>query len=252
MTDCRRIVSRLTAFADNTLPAAERAEVEQHLGQCPPCRVAAASEEGGRTVLRGGAARLRNVSLPPGLRTRCAAIARAHGELPRASWASRLVPFSITTVLIVFTVLALFALATHRSNTLLAAQLTADHSKCFRVFAPANAGGADAKAVEQMLADRHGWDVHVPPSSPENGVQLIGARRCLYADGRVPHLMYRVNGQDMSLYMLEGVQRAPADVVAFGHHSRIWSGGATTFVLIWPERARDVAQAARYVMQEAH
>ena len=36
--------------------------------------------------------------------------------------------------------------------------------------------------------------VHIPPSSTEDGVQLLGARRCLYGDGIVPHVMYRVNG----------------------------------------------------------
>ena len=39
----------------------------------------------------------------------------------------------------------------------------------------------------------------------------MNARRCLYADGRIPHLMYEANGQDMSLFILEGDSREPAE-----------------------------------------
>jgi hypothetical protein len=103
-----------------------------------------------------------------------------------------------------------------------------------------------------MLADRYGWDVHIPPSSTTDGVKLIGARRCLYGEGTLPHLMYQVNGQDVSLYMLEGVNRGAADIHTLGHRSRIWSRGATTYVLVTPTDAGELATAARYVMQEAH
>ena len=253
MSDCRRIAERLPAYADKVLPPADQADVERHLAACPPCRRAATQEEGGRTVLRESADRLRAEPLPPGLRTRCEALAREHTTRPaRVSWRARFVPFSLGAVMVLFTVLALFALATHRSDTLLAAQLTADHSKCFRIFVSDEATDADAGALERMLEDQYGWDVHIPPSSAEAGVQLIGARRCLYADGRVPHVMYRVNGQDVSLYMLEGVNRTAAHVSTLGHRSRIWSRGPTTYVLVSPDSAGDLGRAADYVMQEAH
>jgi anti-sigma factor RsiW len=252
MSSCRRIAERLTPFVDDALPSEERAEIEQHLDRCPPCRAAAVREQGGRAVVRECAGRLK-AGLPPGLRTRCEALASEQVRRPEPrGWGVRLVPLSLTSVLIVFTAVALFSLATHRSNTLLAAQLTADHSKCFSLFAPAGPAPASAEAVERMLADRHGWDVHVPPSAPDRGVQLIGARRCLYADGRMPHVMYRVNGQDVSLYMLQGVRRDEADLVTLGHRSRIWSRGATTYVLVTPASAGDMTDATRYVMQEAH
>lgn len=251
MPDCRRTRERLTSYADGTLGAGERAEVEQHLGACPPCRGAATEEEGGRAVLKGCADRLKTTPLPPGLRSRCEALARGHaaGSGTRA-WTTRLVPLSLTALLIVFAGSALFSVATRQSDTLLAAQLTADHAKCF-LFAREEAPGADAREVEQMLADRHGWDVHVPPSSAEAGVQLIGARRCLYAGGRLPHAMYRVGGQDVSLYMLEGVNRQQAEVLTLGHRSQIWSRGAMTYVLISPDRDGDLTRAERYLRQEA-
>jgi anti-sigma factor RsiW len=253
MSDCRRIAERLPSYADKALPPEEQVEVQRHLDTCSPCRTAATQEEGGRSVLRARAGDLKAQPLPPGLRTRCEALARDHTAPPvRASWRSRLVPVSISAVFVLFTVLAIFSLATHRSDTLLAAQLTADHSKCFTLFASPDSADADAGAVEQMLSDTYGWDVHVPPSSPEDGVRLIGARRCLYADGRVPHVMYRVKDQDVSLYVLEGVTRTPAQVTTLGHRARIWSRGPTTYVLVAPDAAGDLGRAADYVMQEAH
>ncbi len=257
MSECRRTADRLTPYVDNLLPLSEREDVERHLAACPPCRVAASEEEGARSVLRGKAAGLRATTLaptlPPGLRTRCQALARAHAApaVGRA-WIARLMPVSLTAILIVFTASAVFSLATHRSDALLASQLTADHAKCFKLFGGEGVQDADPVRLEQMLSDRYGWDVHIPPSSPGNGVRLVGARRCLYADGRLPHVMYRVNGQDVSLYMLEGVTREQADLVTLGHRSRIWSRGATTYVMVSHAGAGDMEAAVHYVMQEAH
>jgi anti-sigma factor RsiW len=156
----------------------------------------------------------------------------------------------------------LFSLATHQSDTVLAAQLTADHAKCFRLFAKSDSPDGDARLIEQRFEHDYGWNLHVPPSSAANGVRLIEARRCLYADGPVSHVMYRVNGHDVSLFVLDGVSRSANDVVSFGHRSRIWSVGPSTrgarsgqgrrtFVLVWPVTAGDLTAAARYVMEEA-
>lgn len=77
---CRRTAERLTPYVDEALPAAERAEVEQHLEKCPPCRAALTQEKGGRRILRECAGRLAARSLPARLRARCEAIARKSGK----------------------------------------------------------------------------------------------------------------------------------------------------------------------------
>jgi anti-sigma factor RsiW len=255
MSDCRRTVERLTSYVDDALPVHERQEVERHLTACPPCRRAAAQERGGRVVLRQCARRLRSQPLAPGFRTRCEALASGSGRKQRTLFGRlgrmALVPATFTALVIAVLTAGIVFVATEQSDTVLAAQLTADHMKCFRIFAPPDAPSADAVQVEQMLATRYGWDVHVPPSSAADGITLIGARRCVYAEGSVPHIMYRVRGQDVSLYMLEGVNRSAADLVTLGHRSRIWTHGATTYVLVSPARG-DFATAAKYVMQEAH
>jgi anti-sigma factor RsiW len=249
MDDCQRTAGRVTPYVDNALPTSERAEVEQHLDACPPCRHGAEQEQAGRTVLRQCAGRLRSEPLPPGLRSRCESLAREHTHKPRVFWLRLLVPLTAMAVLVIVAGLLLFSVATRRSDTLLAAQLTADHVKCFKVFEPD--GSADHVRVEQALDRDYGWDMHVPPTSDD--ATLLGGRRCLYADGSVPHVMYRgTRAEPVSLFRLEGVTRGPADVTTLGHHTRIWSRGGHTYVLVTPERETPaLLRLARYVQAEA-
>lgn len=258
MADCQRIADRLAAYVDDVLSPGDQAEVESHLGRCPPCRTAEQRERGARDVLRARARELSAASLPPDLRARCEALAHEHAASlpargPGARWSgafvSRFAPLTAVMTLVIG--FFLLSLATHRSDTVLAAQLTADHAKCFRFFASGNSPGADARRVEQMLKGRYGWDVHVPPSSEARGLRLLGARRCLYADGSLPHVMYDAGGHDVSLYVLDGVTRSGADLVSLGHRFRSWMSGARTYVLIWPAAAGDIAPVVEYVMAEA-
>ena len=250
MDDCQRAGARLTPYVDGELPAGEQADLERHLDGCPPCRAEALREKGARRVLREQSRALADTPLPPGLRSRCESLARQHAtaSAPRLTLRRFASLTAAVTLVIGF---FLFSLATHQSDTVLAAQLTADHAKCFRFFAHGDSPDDDAHRVEQMLDRDYGWDLHVPPSSPADDVHLIGARRCLYADGPVPHVMYRVNGHDVSLYVLDGVGRPAADVVSFGHRSHIWTAGRRTYVLVWPVAAGDITAAIRYVTTEA-
>jgi len=251
MSDCRRTAERLTPYIDGALDEGERADVAGHLAACPPCRDEASREETGRAALRHGAERLRNEPVPPGLRTRCEALARAHAGQRQGgwfrTWPARLALGTAAAVAMI----VLFSEVTQRSNALLAAQLTADHAKCFGIFVDGDTPVADAGALERRLAGQYGWEVHVPPSSADGEVQLVGGRRCLWADGRMPHIMYRINGQHVSLFVLEGVTRPPADLVALGHRARIWSRGTTTYVLVSRAETDSVAAGAEYVMREA-
>jgi anti-sigma factor RsiW len=257
MSECRRIVDSLAAYADGMLQPEERRAIERHLAACPSCRRLADDEGNGRRVLRHAASRLLIEPLPPGLRGRCEALTRTRqdslaglGEV-RPWWRVRFVPVLLAAVVMIFTASAFFSLATRRSDALLAAQLTADHSKCFKLFAPAAGVSVDARSIERMLSEQYGWNVHVPATSVADGIQLVGARRCLYGDGLVPHVMYRVHGQDVSLFVLPGTERKPDDLVTLGHRSQIWSRDGTTFVLVAPADAGGLAGASRYVMREA-
>jgi hypothetical protein len=94
--------------------------------------------------------------------------------------------------------------------------------------------------------------MHVPPSSPEPQLRLIGGRRCLYADGLVPHLMYQAGSDQVSLFRLDGVTRKNSDITSLGYRCRIWSRGGNTFVLVAPDRTTpELTRIARYVEEQA-
>jgi anti-sigma factor RsiW len=252
MSDCRLVTEQLTSYVDEQLDATRRDEVERHLDGCVSCRGAVARERGGKTVLRHHSERLRDEPLPPGLRSRCESLVHEHARAVSLSgWRRTLVPTVLSVILLVFTASAIFSLATRRSDAVLAAQLTADHSKCFKLFVAGNPPAMDAHEVEEMLTREYGWKIHVPPSV--DGLQLIGARRCLYADGLIPHVMYRAaDGQDVSLFVLNGVTRTASELVTFGHRSQIWTKNNTTFVLVGPtDESGRIADATRYMMKEA-
>ena len=251
MSDCRRITERLTSYVDGLLEPDHQAEVERHLDGCPSCRENATGERGAQTVLRQHASRLREEPLPPGLKSRCESIVRERSAAGAraAGWPRTLVPTVLSVILLVFTASAIFSLATRQSDAVLAAQLTADHSKCFKMFVDTDSA-MSAEEAEHFLSEQYGWKIHVPPSA--NGVQLLGVRRCLYADGLIPHVMYRANGEDLSLFVLKGVTRTATDLVTFGHRSQIWTKGNTTFVLVSPSAdSSRLADATRYMMKEA-
>ncbi len=255
MSECRRIGESLAAYADDLLKPVERSGIDRHLAACPACRKLADNEQGARRLLRQASPQLLNETLPPGLRTRCEALARERSatQLARFApwWRARLVPVLLSVVVMIFGASALFSMATRRSDALLAAQLTADHSKCFKFLGPPDGTSADARNIERMLFEQYGWRIHVPSSSADDDVQLIGARRCLYGDGLVPHVMYRVHGQDVSLFVLPGTERKADDLVTLGHRSQIWSRDGTTFVMVSAADAGGLASASRYVMREA-
>jgi anti-sigma factor RsiW len=251
MSDCRKTVEQLAPYADGLLPVEARAQMEAHFGECPPCRLAATQEQAGRAVLKARAAHLQEIPLPPGLRTRCESVVRAHRAAPQSIWYSRLAAAITIALLVLATAAIIFGLATRRSDVLLARQLTIDHVKCFRFFADPGAG-MDAAAVERSLRDDYGWRVRVPPSSSSARLSLIGARRCLYAAGSIPHMLYRADGENLSLFVLEGEGGRAADIATLGHRSRIWSEGNTTYVLVSAQANANLNRTSEYMMQQLH
>src|SRR5436190_1432172 len=81
------------------------------------------------------------------------------------------------------------------------AELAADHVKCFGVMNTLLGTNADAAMIERAMKEMFGWQMHVPESAGV-GLELVGARPCLYGKGRAAHLMYRHHGQPVSVFML--------------------------------------------------
>ena len=59
-----------------------------------------------------------------------------------------------------------------------------------------------AAAVESSMASRFAWQMRLPEHPEQAGLELVGARPCLYGEGLVAHIMYRHNGHPVSVFML--------------------------------------------------
>lgn len=251
MTDCRRARAQLSSYVDRLLPGPESADLERHLAQCPPCREDARREAAGRAVLREHAGGLRRLPLPPGLQARCQALAREHAA--RAAYRTRggrVLGWAAAAAASLVLAVVLLQAATRRFDMLLAAQLTADHAVCFLIRPPSGTGPADAVTIQRTLAEEYGWHVHVPPSSAAAGVQLVGVRRCYSAEGALPHILYRIGGQNVSLYMVQGIAHGTAEMVTFGHRSHMWSRDGVTYVVVSGAGGDEVSGGADYLRQQ--
>ena len=133
------------------------------------------------------------------------------------------------------------------SPTVLAAQLALDHVKCFALF-----GGGDSLdvvssgALEERLDRQYRWRTGLQQTALL-GLELVEGRACLYGEGPLAHLMYRLQGRPISLFMLPDTARAPATVRAFGHEAVIWSGEGRTYVLLGREPRVELERVAAYL-----
>ena len=137
-------------------------------------------------------------------------------------------------------------LATQYSARLLAAELCADHMTCFAANNLLGTHEAPA-VVESSMLSAFGWRLHLPEQFDGSGLELVGARRCLYGEGKVAHLMYRSRGRPVSIYMLPKSVRPEELVEVLGHEAAIWSSGDRTFVLITRGSRDEVARMASFV-----
>src|SRR5262245_61480958 len=146
MPSCSAIDHLVTPYIDGELDAADRTLVQQHLQRCPPCRSRVVAEQSIRELMLSRKPGLCRDHAPALLRSHCAAAARfssarargadrAIGSMSSRSWPSRLAPLAAAASLVVIVGGAFFYQATARSSHLLAAELAADHMKCFAMNA---------------------------------------------------------------------------------------------------------------------
>ena len=96
-----------------------------------------------------------------------------------------------------------------------------------------------------MAAD-FGWDMHLPTGVEGHGLDLVGARQCLYFGGAIAHIMYEHRGKPVSLFMLPGTVRTEEFVGVLGHQGAIWSAGDRTFVLVSRDAPGDVERLTAF------
>jgi anti-sigma factor RsiW len=236
--ECRQIEALLPPFVDGQSGPGEHAQVAAHLAHCDACQRAADVQATVRRLLHdrraalcgvapaGLAAQVRTASLPASIldrRGRLSALAAAAG--------------------IVLAVTGAFVWTTGRSSVLLAAQLTLDHIKCFMIDGDDHAPAFTAAGAEARMQQDFGWSVPVPTPAARPDVHLVAVRRCLYGEGMVAHVLYRIEGEPVSLFVMPDRAAAPADLSSFGRHAEVLTRRGATYVLVAPARLRGVAAA---------
>jgi anti-sigma factor RsiW len=246
MPDCTRLDDLVTPFVDGELPANEQQAVALHIAVCRRCRAKVAAEQAVRALVQVHRRDLAGVSAPPALKARCRSLCSARLQSPpvagvpkRATWRERVAPLALAASLVLIVGGAFLYQATRSSSRLLAAELTADHLKCFRLNNLLKTHDSPEE-VEAAMASGFGWHMRLPPTARQDDVRLVGSRPCLYGEGRVAHIMYMHNGHPVSLFMLPRESREDQLVEVFGHQCRIWSEGDRTFVLVAREPPGDM------------
>lgn len=254
---CHELEDDLAAYVDGLSPRA--AQIDEHIASCAACRDAAHVQRTARTVLKARAAELSPIA-PPGLRTRIAAnindAAQAPGLKPQAlplfGWTGRLSAFAAAAMVMLTLGAVLLPIATVRSTAVLAAQLALDHLKCFTIDGDADGQPIASTDAEATLLRDFDFSVTVPASLPSERLELLAVRRCLYGDGRAAHLLYRVNGEPVSLFILPGLTRPAAELSLFGHDEVVWTEGDRTYMLVARAGlASDLGRVASYLRTEA-
>lgn len=273
MPDCRTIDPLVTPYVDGELPAADRRRVDEHLAKCPPCHSRVAAERAVRDTLDARRRDLHGACAPPSLHAACERFCsrqaaagsqqatvgsrpstvapRTPHLAPRTAWTTRLVPFALVASLVILVGGAFVYQLTDRSSTVMAAELVADHTKCFAMNALLGTHEGPS-AVESAMLAGFGWRLHLPENPAQVGLELVGSRPCLYGEGEIAHVMYRHDGKPVSLFMLPKSARAEQLVEVLGHQAKIWCVGNRTFVLIAQEPRADVQRLAAYVQASLH
>lgn len=249
---CREVEDKLAAFVDGE-DLTTFAAIVAHLESCDACRASAHAQSVARTVLQARAAELSPLA-PPGLRTRLLANQpQAASRKPQdLSWSGRLTAFATAAVVVLTLGAVLLPVTTIRSTALLAAQLALDHLKCFTIEGDADGAPITKAQAEATLKQEYDLTVGVPSSLPAEKLDLMAVRRCLYGDGRAAHVMYRLNGEPVSLFVIPDLARPPAELSLFGHDQMVWTAGGRTYMLVARAGLREpLARVAPYLRTEA-
>src|SRR5438067_483393 len=162
MSDCKKLDSFVTPYVDGELESANRAEVDAHLRVCPPCQARVVVEQSVRDLLSARKHAFKEACAPATLRTRCADAARADQKVRTttghvvqafrpALWRTHIKPLALAASLVLVVSGAFLYALTDRSSRVMAAELVADHVKCFGLNHLLNTQ-QDAALVEGAMA----------------------------------------------------------------------------------------------------
>jgi anti-sigma factor RsiW len=247
--ECGDLDERLSPYVDGEdSPAAHRA-VDAHLAKCPPCRADATAETAARKLVHEHRDALTRRASDT-LRARCAA---AGSQLPlsplqsssrRSSFLRKWAPLSLAATL-VLAVAGVFVFGLNDRVEALAASLSVDHVKCFKVNGIET--HADADTSERAWQQSQGWPVVIPQTEAAQQLQLVNVRRCLTTDGHAAHLMYTWRGEPLSLYVLQGDAGRDRVVKKMGAQTVVWCSNQRTYAVVSSDTSRDLTSIVDYM-----
>lgn len=271
MSNCESIDRLVTPYVDGQLADVDRRAVDDHLRACPPCHSRVSAERAVRDLIHARRKMLTSACAPDSLFERCAklavpdpqssspttspeprasvspiAVARGRPAGPRSGRRALLAPLAAAASLVLIVGAAFLYQLTASSNRVMAAELAADHLKCFALNGVLRTHD-DASAVESSMLSGFGWRMQLPQKASSAGLELVGSRPCLYGEGKIAHIMYRHNGEPVSLFMLPRTARAEEFVQVMGHNAAIWCANNRTFVLVAHESRAEVERIATLV-----
>lgn len=250
MKSCTDIDRSMTAYVDGELPSSQRRAVDAHLEACAPCRERSRIEQAARALVRRHAATLVPPA-PAGLQARCRAAtpaaAMAASAAPsrwrwRSSWS-----IAAAAVLVIAAAVTFLRLS-GQSGPVVAAELALDHAKCF-ALTDVDAKPAELATLEQSFEQTYGWRAGIPSGLLAPGVELLEARRCAYHSGQMAHILCRLDGQPMSLFVLpQGVGRN-AEMRSVGQQVVIWGGNERTYALVGEQATPELRRVASAIQR---
>jgi anti-sigma factor RsiW len=220
---------RITAYVDDALDRAARAEVESHLASCDTCREQVSAEREVRAQLRA----LPRVDPRDGF----------EDEIRQRMRRAKPRPFRV--LLPMAAALALVALWGRGAAPFVAWELARDHAHCFsRPQLPAQVWSGDSTVVASWLEAR-GRSAPVLPDKVAD-LELVGGRLCPLADRSVAHLYYVGAESHVSLFLVPGSVRFDDaySTASRGAVVRLLRVG-TAVVGIVGDREEDVARMER-------
>jgi anti-sigma factor RsiW len=255
---CRTIDPLVTPYVDGQLADGDRLLVDRHLRACPPCYSRVAAERAVRDLIHARKSALASPCASSDLRAKCADAARLRSTAFRSgaststmsdrltAWRARFAPLAVAASLVMIVGAAFLYQLTTSSTRVMAAELAADHVKCFALNGVLHTHEA-ASTVESSMSSWFGWQMHLPERAAAAGLELVGARPCIYGAGKIAHIMYRLHGEPVSLFMLPKTSWSPERVQVMGHTAAVWCDNDRTFVLIAREPNDEVERVAAVV-----
>lgn len=227
---CQDIAPLLALIAEDHDGPVTDPRVASHLAACGSCQRHLRLQREMHGLLRARASSLQGQA-PDALRARLTAQGSQRRPVTRR-WAPLRMPVAATILMAMLGVL-MYGM-TSASSTVLAAQLALDHLKCVRLISTGTAVNP-VQAVKEW-AQQYQWTPRMPAAPVGRKASLVGVRRCLYGHGHLAHLLYDVEGDTISVFVMPR-NEYPAGIAPerhdfLGQHAEVWADGDQSFAIV--------------------